>query len=260
MSQNPRKPKTKIEPKLESAVLIRQPMVRSFSTGGGHLPGDTLVEGDEKIVTKKWQGYPPENLNIVGKPTPPLPEVAIPRYTGKAEYATRITFPNMLFAKLLTSPHPRARVRKLDAAKARQMPGVAYILTAENAPKTYPFPEELFFQGSIVAIVAAETEDLAEDAVEAIYVDYEVLPVASSLSQIMSGNAPDLSQGRGQRRGNTAASLVPYGDVEKAFQDADIIKEFTYYYAGGVVAPLQPCGSVAKWDGDKVTVWRSEER
>ena len=254
-TQRPRTPKRKIEAGLHSAIIVNQPMVRNFSTGGGHSPGDTLVEGDEKIVTKKWQGYPPQNLNVVGKPQPPLAEVAIPRYTGKAEYATRISFPNMLFAKLLTSPHPRARVRKLDATKAAQMPGVAYILSAQNAPKTYPFPEELFFQGSIVAIVAAETEDLAEDAVEAIDVDYEVLPFASSLSQIMSGNAPDLSQGRGQRRGNTAPSVVQYGDVEKAFQDADIIKEFTYYYAGGVVAPLQPCGSVAKWDGDKVTVW-----
>ena len=257
MSQNqkPKAPKRKIEPHLHSAIIVNQPMVRDFSTGGGHLPGDTLVEGDEKIVTKKWQGYPPENLNIVGKPTPPLPEVAIPRYTGKAEYATRIQFPNMLFAKLLTSPHPHARVRKLDAAKAQQMPGVAYILTRENSPKTYPLPEELFFQGDVVAIVAAETEDLAEDAVEAIEVEYEVLPFAANLAQIMSPNAPDLSRGGGQRRGNLTTSLAQYGDVENGFREADIVKEFTYYYAGAVVAPLQPCGSVAKWDGDKVTVW-----
>src|SRR2546426_7269258 len=137
MSQNqkPRSSKRKIEASLHSAIIVNQPMVRNFSTGGGHSQGDTLVEGDEKIVTKKWQGYPPENLNLVGKPQPPLAEVAMPRYTGKAEYATRIWFPDMLFAKLLTSPHPRARVRRLEATKAGQMPGVVYILTAENAPK-----------------------------------------------------------------------------------------------------------------------------
>jgi len=281
MSQNekPKTPKRKIEPHLHSAIIVNQPMVRNFSTGGGHLPGDTLVEGDDKIVTKKWQGYPPENLNVVGKPNPPMPEVAIPRFTGKAEYATRVWFPNMLFAKLLTSPHPHARVRRLDASKAEKMPGVAYILTPEKAPKTYPLPPELFFQGDVVAIVAAETEDLAEDAVEAIEVEYEVLPFASTLAQIMSPNAPDLSRGRaqreaedpgtgagggqrgqggqarGQRAGNATTSIAQYGDVEKGFREADIIKEFTYYYTGGVVAPLQPCGSVAKWDGDKVTVW-----
>src|SRR5437867_11426178 len=207
--QKPTAPKRKIQAHLHSAIIVNQPMVRDFSPGGGHAPGDTLVEGDEKIVTKKWQGYPPENLNLVGKPQPPLAEVAIPRYTGKAEYATRISFPNMLFAKLLTSPHPRARVRKLDAQKARQMPGVAYVLTAEYSPESYPLPEELFFQGDIVAIVAAETEDIAEDALEAIEVDYEVLPFASSLAQIMSPNAPDLGQGgRGQRTGNLTTSLA----------------------------------------------------
>src|SRR5438093_6829055 len=207
MSPN-QEPRTKIEARPRSAIVIRQPMVRDFSTGGGHLPGDTLVEGDEKIVTKKWQGYPPENLNLIGRPQPPLPEVAIPRYTGKAEYATRVWFPNMLFAKLLTSPHPRARVRKMDVRKAQQMPGVGYILTRENSPKTYPLPEELFFQGDVVAIVAAETEDLADDAIEAIEVDYEVLPFASNLAQVMSPAAPDLGRARGaQRRGNLTTSL-----------------------------------------------------
>src|SRR5438552_16492640 len=233
-----RQTKTKIEPKMESVIQVKLPMVRNFSTGGGHGPEDVLIEGDRKIVTKKWQGYPPENLNVVGKPNPPMPEVAIPRFTGKAEYATRVWFPNMLFAKLLTSPHPHARVRRLDASKAEKMPGVAYILTPEKAPKTYPLPAELFFQGDVVAIVAAETEDLAEDAVEAIEVEYEVLPFASTLAQIMSPNAPDLSRGRaprdaedpgtgagggqrgqggqarGQRAGNATASIAQYGDVE----------------------------------------------
>src|SRR5947208_910311 len=174
--QKPKGPKRKIEPHLHSTIIVNQPMVRDFSTGGGHLPGDTLVEGDEKIVTKKWQGYPPQNLNVVGKPMPPMPEVAIPRFTGKAEYATRIWFPNLLYTKFLTCPHPHARIKSLDVAKAEKMPGVAYILTYKNAPKTYPLREELNFQGEIVAIVAAETEDLAEDAAEAIEVQYDVLP------------------------------------------------------------------------------------
>ena len=82
MSQNPQKPKDKIVAGPEKAIIINQPMVRNYSTGGGHGPEDVLVEGDDKIVTKKWQGYPPQNLNVVGKPHPPMPEVAIPRYTG----------------------------------------------------------------------------------------------------------------------------------------------------------------------------------
>src|SRR5437870_8145932 len=112
-------------------------------------------------------------------------------------------------------------------------------------------PEELFFQGDVVAIVAAETEDLAEDAAEAIEVEYEVLPFAANLAQIMSPNAPDLSRGGEQRRGNLTTSLAQYGDVEKGFQEADIVKEFTYYYAGAFVAHWQLCGSWAKGVGAK---------
>src|SRR6266516_5204120 len=264
MSQKPKTPKRKIEPHPHSAIIINQPMVRNFSTGGGHLPGDTLVEGDDKIVTKKWQGYPPENLNVVGKPNPPMPEVAIPRFTGKAEYATRVWFPNMLFAKLLTSPHPHARVRRLDASKAEKMPGVSYILTPEKDPKTYPLPPELFFQGDVVAIVAAETEDLAEDAVDAIEVEYEVLPFASTIEQAIRPDAPDLRRGRGNlirldpnnpHYDPNATWVSQHGDVEKGFQEADIVKEFTYSFAGAVAVPMQPFGGVAKWDGDKLTFW-----
>src|SRR5207249_5535138 len=134
MSQNPQKPKLKIEPKLESTIIIRQPMVRNFSTGGGHLPGDMLIEGDAKIQTKKWQGYPPENLSVLGKSMPPIPEVAIPRFTGKAEYATRVWFPDLLYAKLLASPHPHARIKSIDTSNAEKMPGVKYVLTYKNAP------------------------------------------------------------------------------------------------------------------------------
>ena len=103
MSQNPQKLKTRIEPRMESVIQVKMPPVRDFSTGGGHGPEDVLVEGDARIVTKKWQGYPPVNLNVVGKPMPPLPEVAIPRFTGKAEYSSRVILPNMLYARFLTT-------------------------------------------------------------------------------------------------------------------------------------------------------------
>jgi CO/xanthine dehydrogenase Mo-binding subunit len=258
------KPKTKIEAKPHAAIVIQQPMVRAFSTGGGHGPEDILTEGDEKIVTKKWQGYPPKDLHLVGTPIPPLPEVAIPRYTGKAEYATRVSLPDLLHAKVLTSPHPRARVRSLDASRAERMPGVAYVLTPRNAPPTSPLREELNFQGEVVAIVAADTEDLAEDAVDAIAVEYEVLPHASSIVQVMSPNAPDLRQGRGNlaqldpkhpQYDPQATFTVQHGDVDRAFAEADLVKEFTYSYAGGAVVPMQPCGCVAKWDGDRLTFW-----
>ena len=127
--------KIKIEAAPDSIIQIKLPMVRDYSTSGGHLPGDEVIEGAQKTVTKKWQGYPPENLNVLGKPMPPLPEVSIPRFTGKAQYASRVWFPDLLYAKFLTCPHPHARIKNIDTAAAEKMPGVAYILTYKNAPK-----------------------------------------------------------------------------------------------------------------------------
>jgi CO/xanthine dehydrogenase Mo-binding subunit len=255
MSEKPTT-KQKIVSDPERCIIIEQPMVRNFSTGGGHGPEDTLVEGDQKFVTRKWQGYPPKDLNIIGKPHPAMPEVGIPRLTGKAEYATRVNFPNMLWVKLLTSPHPRARVKALDVSKAEKMPGVAYVLTAENAPRTYPFPTELFFQGEVVAMVAADTEDQAEDAVETIRAEYEILPFASNLEQASAPNAPDLTLTiNGKPRAGVVKTLFEWGEVDKAFSDADIVKEFTYSFSGAIPVPMQPNGCVAKWDGDKVTIW-----
>jgi xanthine dehydrogenase YagR molybdenum-binding subunit len=252
MSQNPQGPKPKIVPTLRNVVIVNQPMVRTFSTGGGHGPEDFLIEGDNNIRIKKWQGYPPQNLNVFGKVRPPLEEVAIPRLTGKAEFATRVVFPNMLHAKLLTSPHPRARIAKIDTAKAEKMPGVAAVLTYRNVPANFGLAQELPFQGSIVAVVAADTEDLAEDAAEAIDIEYEVLPFASTVAQVMASDAPQLRAGRANL---AAKSEEGDGDIEQGFRNSDVVKEFTYTWGGATVIPMQPLSGVAKWDGDKLTVW-----
>ena len=280
--------KIKIEPAPDSIIQIKQPMVRNYSTNGGHLPGDELLEGSQKTPTKKWQGYPPENLNVLGKLLPPLPEVSVPRFTGKAQYASRVWFPDLLYARFLTCPHPHARIKNLDTAAAEKMPGVKYILTYKNAPKANgsisvstvgrivggpapagfrsvpeALPQELNLQGEVVAIVAAETEDLAQDAADAIHVEYDVLPFASTLKDAMASDAPDLRGGKGNLlRPPNAPQNFPnatwaeqQGDLAKGFAEADVVKEFTYQFAGAVSVPMQPSGSVAKWDGDKLTFW-----
>ena len=258
----------------ESVLHISMPRVRNVSTAGGHLPGDTLLEGPRGIVTKKWQGYPPENLNVVGKAMPALPEVSIPRFTGKAPYGSRIWFRDMLYVKFLTSPHPRAVLESIDTSAAEQMPGVARILTYKNAPRPAgppppgiealpePLARELNLQGEVVALVAAETEDLAEDAAAAIKIEYDVRPFASMLRDAMA-DAPDLREGKGNllRHPGSPAQFPratwaqQQGDTESGFAEADVIKEFTYPFVGGVSVPIQPSGSVAKWDGDRLTLW-----
>ena len=106
--------KEPIKPELENVIHIKMPMVRDYSTTGGHEPGDEVMEDSNRIRTKKWQGYPPENLKVLGTPLPPLPEVSIPRFHGKAMYASRVWFPDLLYVKFLTSPHPRARLLDVD--------------------------------------------------------------------------------------------------------------------------------------------------
>src|SRR5438093_12097157 len=177
-------------------------MVREYSTSGGHLTSDEVIELPQKTPTKKWQGYPPENLNVVGKAIPALPEVSVPRFTGKAQYASRVWFPNMLYAAFLTCPHPHAKIRNIETSTAEKMPGAAYILTHRNVPKRQsniligsrggspavvpePLGEELNLQGEPAAIVDDEGENLAQDAASAIQVEYEVLPFASTLKDAM---------------------------------------------------------------------------
>src|SRR6185312_4259125 len=106
-------------------------------------------------------------------------EVSLPRFTGKAQYASRVWFPDMLYARFLTSPHPHARITDIDTSAAEKMPGVAHILTYKNAPEvrlkpdtttttgpvvTTPngnrlvppaLPRDMNLQGEVVAIVAA---------------------------------------------------------------------------------------------------------
>jgi CO/xanthine dehydrogenase Mo-binding subunit len=248
-------------------------MVRDYATAGGHAPGDELIEGASNTVTRKWQGYAPENLNVIGRSMPALTEVSVPRFTGKAEYASRVRFPDMLHARFLTCPHPHARIGSVDTSIAEKMPGVAHILTSKNAPEPavtndapatvttspngnrlvpLPLPREINLQGEVVAIVAAETEDLADDAIAAIKVEYEVLSFASTLKDAMAPGAPDLRGGKGNLIRTWESKA---GDVERGFAEADVVKEFEYHFAGAVSVPMQPSGSVAKWDGDRLTLW-----
>jgi hypothetical protein len=123
MSQKPqRRRRLKSEDKIVAPRTTRsyQPAVRAtFSTGGGHGPEDTLDRRRRQVVTKKWQGYPPQNLNIIGKPNPPMPEVAIPRYLGTADYASRVHSRTCL-DQALTSPHPRAKIRSWTCRRQRR--------------------------------------------------------------------------------------------------------------------------------------------
>ena len=128
-----------------------------------------------------------------------MPEVMLPRLTGKAQYATRVAFPEHA---VLQDPGQPASSREREVDRHFQgredARGGVHIDVARMDQSRIRSPTTLHFQGEVVAIVAAETEDQAEDAIAALEVEYEVLPFASSLQQAMAPNPPDLSS-RGER-------------------------------------------------------------
>ena len=136
-------------------------------------------------------------LLVKGTPPPPLGREftvvgkslnrrdGVEKVTGRAEYAGDIRLPNMLYGKILRSPHPRARILKIDTRKAERLAGVRAVLSKENTKgwRTYwyeipqiAFPECITYEGQEVAAVAAEDMATAQRALELIDVEYEVLP------------------------------------------------------------------------------------
>ena len=173
---------------------------------------------------------------------------------GKPVYTQDLAPAECLCVKLLRSPHANAIIRQIDASAARRMPGVACVLTYEDAPRsrftlagqTYPEPspyDRLILDrhvrhvGDPVAIVAAESERAAEAALRRIRVQYEVLPAVLDAEQAL--NHPVLVHpeddwkalcdvGADNRRNLCAQEVVSQGDVEAELAACDVVVERTY--------------------------------
>ena len=107
-------------PKQIRSIRIKMPMVRDYSTSGGHLPGTKSSKGASKTVTKKWQGYPPENLKVVGQAAAALPEVAIPRFTGKAHVRQPRVVPRSAVREVSHVARTRARASRTSMRPQRK--------------------------------------------------------------------------------------------------------------------------------------------
>jgi len=139
-----------------------------------------------------------KKLKVVGKPHPRLdgPDSV----TGGAIYTVDVALPGMLHAKLFRSSVPHAKIRRLDVSRARALAGVAAVLTADDVPtKRFGFgvqDEELLagekvrYIGDVIAAVAAVNEATAEQALELIDCEYEMLPAALTVDEALQENAP----------------------------------------------------------------------
>lgn len=207
---------------------------------------------------------------------------AFERVTGKASYSRDVDLPGMLYARVLRSPHPHARILSIDTTKAAALPGVKAILTHENCrvvwgagsiaggrqysddvkkittQRRYVFNNPVRFVGEPVAAVAAIDRHVAEEALLLITVDYETLPFVLDHEDALKKDAPSIWP-EGNLALNQRNEAVPQtmraGNANKALQSADRVIEDRYSTAFVHNAQMEPRALVALWEGDKLTLY-----
>ena len=223
----------------------------------------SIVRAIQRVSSTGFQvsGFSvPETLNLkpgtIGKPLP-RPD-ARAKVTGEAIFAADLYFENMLHAKVLRSAYPHARIRRIDTSKARAVPGVAAVLTADDIPgaRTHgliraDWPtlcwDKVRYTGDALAVVAAETQSLAEQALSLIEVDYEPLPAVFSPQEALAPGAPLVHE---DTPGNLLKHIkVRKGDIEVGFAQADVIIEQEYHTPFIEHAFLEPEAGVATVSG-----------
>lgn len=195
---------------------------------------------------------------------------AFERLVGEAKYASDIYLPGMLYVKILRSPHPHAKILKIDSARAQALPGVKAILTPEDVPEftihkrgTPPFvPKPILastarYTGDEILAVAAVDEETAEDALDLIRVDYQILPFVLDPEEAVKPEAPKIYP-----EGNVvqeAADTLKRGNVEEGFKEADVVIEEKYKTHMIQHTTLEPRVTVATWSGRRLTIWDSHK-
>lgn len=195
---------------------------------------------------------------------------AFERLTGEAKFASDIYLPGMLYVKMLRSPHPHAKVIRIDASRAEALPGVKAVLTAKDVPDfavakraTPPLmPKPILattarYAGDEILAVAAMDEETAENALDLIDVQYEILPFVLDAEEAIKTGAPKIYP-----EGNVVqepADVLNRGDVEEGFRQADVIVEETYKTHLIQHTTMEPRVTVASWSGKKLTIWDSHK-
>jgi 4-hydroxybenzoyl-CoA reductase alpha subunit len=209
-----------------------------------------------------------EPLSIIGKSN--IKVDAMAKVSGETVFADDLTFPRMLYCKLKRSPHPHARIRRIDTSKAEALPGVAATLVGSELP--IPFGilpisqdehtlaiEKARFVGDPVAAVAAADEETAEKAAHLIEVDYEILPSIMSIEEALEQEDNRIHD-YGPRGNVHKAVSLEFGDVEEGFREADHIREDSFYFEGNTHLPMEQHAAVASYGADgKLTLWSSTQ-
>lgn len=218
-----------------------------------------------------------DTLTYLGRPRPIIdgPE----KVSGAAQYTADVELPRMTHARPVLSPHAHAQIISIDTEEARRMPGVVAVLIEADLP-THGKPinsrpsavlarDTVVFAGQPVALVVAETEAQAQDAAEAVFVEYEPLPPVTDVEQAMREDAPlvhaeDLAadedavqhtavEAEKEEETTTPANVTDRvhfhrGDIEAGLREADVVIRRRYQTSTVHQSYLEPHASVASYD------------
>jgi CO/xanthine dehydrogenase Mo-binding subunit len=209
--------------------------------------------------------------------------------SGKALYTRDVSLPGMLYAKVLHSPYAHAKIIKLDTSKAETYPGVRAVLrfddpeirgrelngsivaTTRMAPESAGWAmlpvktilgDEAIFEGQMVgAAVCADSEQIAAEALKLIKIEWGPQPFILDHEEALKPGAPILIPGAESNKiRDEGRELTIRGDVEKGFQQADVIVEFTARRDAHLWAGAELPSVIARWSGDKLEMWVHEQQ
>ncbi|MFA5524750.1 MAG: xanthine dehydrogenase family protein molybdopterin-binding subunit, partial [Tissierellales bacterium] len=202
----------------------------------------------------------------------------VKKVTGDLKYTDDLKLPGMLHAAVKRSTVAHANIVRLDTSKAEKLPGVRAVITGKDVPKraglyltdkTFLAVDRVRFFGEGVAAVAADTWEIAQQAIELIEVEYEELPIVSNAIDGMKPDAPLIHPELHDYRIAPVFQIIPgtnvsehfklrKGDVDKAFDEADFVFETDFYVPHIQHAPIENHVAVAKYEKDgSLTVWAS---
>ncbi|PYO60720.1 MAG: aldehyde oxidase [Gemmatimonadetes bacterium] len=195
---------------------------------------------------------------------------ATAKVTGVTKFADDLFLPRMLFAKVLRSTQPHARIRRIDVSRALALDGVHAVLTGRDLP--IPFGilpvsqdehalalDKVRFVGDPVAAVAARSEEIATAALDLIVVEYEPLAAIASAEDAVETPDPRIHDyGHGGNLHKVVS--LEFGDVERGFAEADLVREDLLFFEGSTHLPMEQHAAVADWSPDrKLTLWSSTQ-
>ena len=200
------------------------------------------------------------NFSIIGKPVALVDSAG--KTTGQGKYADDLSMPGMLIGKILHSHLPHAKIKKIDFSRALELEGVVTVVIGKDAPNTYGIlpvghdetalaVDKVRYVGDNVACVVAETESIAEAALELIDVEYEPLPAWFDPEDSMKATANFIHE---QRPGNLEKDYHhSFGDPDAGFAQADVVLENRYIANEVTHAAMEPHCTLASFEFDPQT-------